>query len=94
MYHHIVTGLCDVKSYFVHNVQHDWHLTQWFKHNFNLTVTDNEIAYSKKEWFIAYEGDWDLDIHYDTGENVFSAALEYCACHDGELFDRLVEIAA
>lgn len=92
MYHHVVTGLCNVKSYFVYNVQHDWHLTQWLKHNFNLTVAHNEMTYNKKEWLIAYEGDWDLDVKFETGENVFSAALEYSACYNARLFDILSEI--
>lgn len=67
--------------------QHDAHIANWLKHNFNLTVEKNDI-----NEFIAFEGDWDLDIKYATDDTIFGAALEYTACYNGALNDRLVEL--
>lgn len=73
--------------------QHDFHLIPWLKVKFNLTVQDNDMAYSQKEWWWAWEGDYDLDIKAVThGPSIFATALEYSACHNTEMNDRLVDL--
>lgn len=73
--------------------QHDFHLIPWLKAKFNLTVRDNEKSYNQTDWWLVHKGDHDLDIEYVTdGPSIFGAALEYGACYDGELCDKLVEL--
>lgn len=71
--------------------QHDHHIIPWLKATFNLTVHDNEWYTSPNDWWMVYEGDYDLDIKYVTdGPSIYGAALEYAACYNGELCDKLV----
>lgn len=72
--------------------QHDAHLANWLKATFNLSVQWNEFNPNRGERFIAFEGDYDLDCKTETGNTIYAAALEYAACYDGALFDKLVSI--
>lgn len=74
-------------------MQYDHHLIPWLKATFNVTVEDNGRSYGATDWWLVYEGDYDLDIKSVTdGPSVFSAALEYSACHNAMLCDKLVEL--
>lgn len=64
--------------------QHDAHVAGWLKARFNLTV-----EYNGHDGFACWFGDFDLDCPQECGEDRFSAALEYAACYDGALFDKL-----
>lgn len=74
----------------MNTLQHDAHVANWLKAFFNLTVQWNDGPANDR--FIAFEGDYDLDISAATGDTIYGAALEYGSCYNGALFDRLVEI--
>lgn len=65
-------------------MQHDRHLSTWLLAHFNLT-----IEYDGHRGFNCWLGDYDLETPTGNGKTRFDAALDYAACHDGELFDKL-----
>lgn len=74
-----------------YNRQADAHLTPWLKAKFNLTTEFNGYL-----GFGCWVGDYDLDCPYVTSDTRFDAALEFAACYDGALFDKLnaIELGA
>lgn len=74
-------------------IQHDHHLIPWLKAKFNLTVQDQEYYYNSNDWYLAFEGDYDLDIKYVTGgPSVFDTAMEYSACYNEAICDKLTKL--
>jgi hypothetical protein len=71
--------------------QQDAMLVPWLAEKFKINVQWNDYAIPGARW-IAIRGEWDLDIRYAVDDSVFGVALEYCACYDGDMFDKLVEI--
>ncbi len=67
-----------------HRYQHDAHVANWLSATFNLTV-----EYDGYRGFTCWEGDYDLDCPTGSSDTRFGAALEYTACYDGPMFDRL-----
>ncbi len=64
--------------------QYDAHLANWLRATFGLTV-----EYNGGYGFMCWLGDFDLDIKQASNDTRFSAALEYAACYDGAMFDKL-----
>lgn len=74
-------------------IQHDHHLIPWLKAKFNLTVKDQEYYYNSNDWYLAYEGDYDLDIKsLSGGPSVMDIALEYSAYYNEAMNNKLVEL--
>lgn len=69
----------------------DNHLIPWLKAKFNITIAQSLFGVSDSRYH-AWIGDYDLGIKEASGPTIFSAALEYAACYDGELCDRLVAL--
>lgn len=72
-------------------MQHNQHLILWLKAKFNITIAQSLFGIADNRYH-AYEGDYDLDIQEASGPTIFDAALEYSACYDAALNDKLVNI--
>jgi len=66
--------------------QHDSHLIRWFSAKFGLTIVSSYDEYG------CYVGDPDPNHAEGRSNTAFGAALDYAACWNGVLFDKLASI--
>lgn len=68
-------------------MQHDHHLIPWLKARFGITITQSLFGVTERRFHV-YEG----ETTYAGEPTIIGAAVEYAACYDGALFDRLTQI--